>query len=103
MFSDAKIKIKNDKPNTTIAFFSVKDYVMHKTLFKGCVRECEMLKNELFTQKTCIYHFFNLHLQHLYLRFRNYRNHLFGLVRPASTPFLCLLQGFFMLLEALTD
>jgi len=34
-FSDAKIKIKTDKPNTTIAFFSVKDYVMHKTLFKG--------------------------------------------------------------------
>jgi hypothetical protein len=55
----------------------------------------EMLKNELFHQKTCIYHLFTLFLQHLYLRFRNYRNHLFGLVRPASTPFFMPFQGVF--------
>jgi hypothetical protein len=71
---------------------------MTETQFLEVENVGEMLKNELFYQKTCIYHLFTLFLQHLYLRFRNYRNHLFGLVRPASTPFLCLFRACFMLL-----
>jgi hypothetical protein len=33
VFHAAKIKIKNDIANTTIVFFSVKDYVMTETRF----------------------------------------------------------------------